>query len=130
MKTSPLKYLPGLALGIFSMAAPTQAALITNSTGLPPAGVYLSTDIHAIYGGAALEFLLTLPEHAPLANEVIRHPGGNGTVGDADDEIEIFGSTLTAMGEVKQNGVSLGTQWDVPAPHTWGLHSKLLPLAT
>jgi PEP-CTERM motif len=92
MKTSQHKYMPALALGIL---------------GLPPAGVYLSTDIHAIYGGPALQFLLSLPEHAPLANEVIRHPGGNGAAGDANDEIEDFGSTLTAMMDVLVNGNSI-----------------------
>lgn len=101
--------MPALAVGILSMAATTQAALITNSTGLPPDGVYLGIDIHQIYGGPALQFLLTLPEHAPIAAEIARNPGGQGTVpgSDPDDEIETFGSTLEAMMDVTVNGNSI-----------------------
>ena len=102
MKTSQL--IPALAVGILGIAATSQASLITNSANLPPAGVYLSTDIHQIYGGPALQFLLSLPEHAPFANLAIVTHGGNGTVGGPADEIEDFPSTLTAQMEVKQNG--------------------------
>ena len=86
-----------LAIGIISLATSAQASLITSSANLPPAGVYLSTDIHQIYAGPALAFLLTLPAHAPLANEVIYGHGGNGTAGNPNDETESFGSTLDAM---------------------------------
>ena len=94
------------ALGILSLAAPAQAQLITSSANLPPNGVYLDAGIHAIYGGAALEFLLTLPAHAPIAAQADRKPGGNGSVGSPVDEIETFGSTLTGMIDVVQNGLS------------------------
>lgn len=93
--------MPALAVGILSMAATTQGSLITSTTGLPPAGVYLSTDIHAIYSGPALDYLITLPMHAPIANEVGRRSGGNGSPGGPNDEIETFGSTLDAMIEIK-----------------------------
>jgi hypothetical protein len=106
-KMSNLNSYQPFVAGILSFAATAQAQLITNSTGLPPAGVYLSTDIHAIYGGPSLKFLLTLPEHAPLAKEVILHTGGNGTVSDAGDEIEVFGSTLTAVMNVRLFGTSI-----------------------
>ena len=114
MKIPHLKCLPALALGTLSMASTSQA-LITNSANLPPNGVYLSTDIHQIYGGPALQFLLTLPEHAPFANLAIISHGGNGTVGSPADEIEDFPSTLTAMLEVKVNGVSQGPPQPIAA---------------
>ncbi len=98
MKTPQLKlkHLPALALGILSLAATSQAALITSTTNLPPAGTYLSLDIHNIYAGPALAFLLTLPEHAPYANFVFTEHGGQGTIGGPNDEIETFGSKLDA----------------------------------
>lgn len=83
-----------IALGVLTTTS--RASLISSSAGLPPAGVYLSTDIHQIYTGPALTFLLSLPEHAPLANEVVRTPGGNGAPGTPLDEVEHFGSTLDA----------------------------------
>ena len=101
MKTPQLRHLPALALGILSMAATSQATLITSTTGLPPAGVYLSTDIHAIYSGPALDYLITLPMHAPIVAEIGRRSGGNGSPGGSNDEIETFGSTLDAMIEIK-----------------------------
>ena len=107
-QTSILPAAAALAVGILGTAATSQATLITNSANLPPAGVYLSTDIHAIYGGPALQFLLTLPEHAPIAAQVDRRSGG-GTLGlgTPADEIETFGSTLTAMMDVTVNGNSI-----------------------
>ena len=96
MKSPQSKYLPALALGILSMAATSQASLITSSANLPPAGTYLSLDIHNIYAGPALAFLLTLPEHAPFANFVFTERGGQGTAGGPNDEIETFGSALDA----------------------------------
>ena len=119
MKIPQLKHLPALALGILSMAATSQA-LITSSANLPPDGVYLSTDIHQIYGGAALEFLLTLPAHAPIAAEVGRRAGGLPGAGTPADEIEIFGSTLTAMLEVKVNGISQGPPQPISASGPFG----------
>ena len=96
MKIPQLNIMPALAVGILSMAATSQASLISSTADLPPAGVYLSTDIHQLYTGPALEFLLTLPMHAPIAAEVGRRSGGNGSPGGPADEIEIFGSTLDA----------------------------------
>ena len=115
MKAFPKKRVSALVLAILGIASTTQASLITTTTNLPPAGVYLSTDIHQIYGGPALEFLLTLPAHYPFANEVKRDHGGqqsDGThlPGTPADEIETFGSKLTAVLEVKVNGVSQGIQ--------------------
>lgn len=105
--TTILPAVGALAIGIFSLAATSQAALITTNANLPPDGVYLSTDIHQIYGGAALQFLLTLPEHAPIAAQVAREPGGGPLgIGTPADEIETFGSTLNAMMDVTINGVS------------------------
>ena len=101
MKTSQLKHLPTLALGILSISiAPTsQATLISSTADLPPEGVYLSIDIHQLYTGPALEFLLTLPMHAPIVAQVGRRAGGSlpGGPGTAADEIETFGSTLDAQ---------------------------------
>ena len=97
MKIPQLKHLPALALGILSMASTSQAILISSTADLPPAGVYLSTDIHQLYTGPALEFLLTLPMHAPIAAEVGRRGGGQGSPGTPADEIEIFGSNLDAQ---------------------------------
>ena len=107
MKTPQLKHVPAFALGILSMASTSQA-LITSSANLPPDGVYLDAGIHQTYGGPALQFLLSLPQHAPIAAQAAAHPGGSGTVGTPADEIEDFPSVLTAVGEVIQNGSSSG----------------------
>ena len=109
MKSSPLKYLPGLALGIFSIVSTAHAALITTIPVLPPlGGVYLSTDVHQIFGGPALQFILTLPEHAPIAEQASRHPGGlAGTVGTPADEIEDFPSNFEGMVDVLVDGNSI-----------------------
>ena len=119
MKTH-ITYTPVLALGILSIAATAQASLITSTTGLPPDGVYLSTDIHQIYGGPALAFLLTLPAHAPIVAEIGKRSGGNGSPGTPNDEIETFGSTLDAMLEVQVNGVSQGPAQPVHATGPFG----------
>ena len=97
MKMPTLKYMPALAVGILSMAATSQATLISSTADLPPAGVYLSTNIHQLYTGLALEFLLTQPNHAPIVAEVGRRSGGNGAPGTPADEIETFGSNLDAQ---------------------------------
>ena len=102
---------PALALGI---AATVQAQLITSSANLPPDGVYLSTDIHQIYAGAALTFLLSQPNHAPIAAEVARKAGGNGDAGTPLDEIETFGSTLDAHLRVTQTGNPGAVIYDGP----------------
>ena len=89
--------MPALALGILSLATTSQAVLITSTANLPPAGVYLGLNVHNIYAGPALAFLLTLPDHAPYANFVFTEHGGQGTVGGPNDEIETFGSALDAQ---------------------------------
>ena len=88
-----------IVLSALGWGTPSQAFLISSSANLPPAGVYLSTDIHVLYTGPALAFLITLPEHAPIVAQVNRYPGGSipGTgIGSPADEIEEFGSTLDA----------------------------------
>ncbi len=97
-----------LAIGIISLATPAQAQLITSSANLPPDGVYLSTDIHQIYAGAALTFLLSQPNHAPIAAEVGRQ-SPNGV-----DEIETFGSNLDAMLKVTVTGNPAAVVYDGP----------------
>ena len=99
MKTTQFKTPGGiaaLAIGITTLAATAHASLITSTANLPPAGVYLSTDIHQIYAGPALAFLLTLPAHAPIAAQVdVRKSAVN-----PSDQTEAFGSTLDAMIEI------------------------------
>ena len=101
MKTPPLKHLSALALGILSLATSAQASLITSSANLPPiGGVYLDAGIHQTYGGAALTFLLSLPQHKVIADEQKFKQGL--------DQNETFLSSLDAMLEVVVNGVSQG----------------------
>ena len=100
MKTHPLKYMPALALCIISIAATAQAQLITTIPDLPPlGGVYLGANVHAIFGGPALQFILSLPQHKPIALENRQNQG--------PDEIETFFSTLDANLEVTQNGITV-----------------------
>ena len=100
MKIPQLKSMPALAAGILGLAATSQASLITTIPDLPPlGGEYLSTNIHQIYGGPALEFLLSQPNHKPLANEF---KGKQGL-----DQIESFTSQLDFNLEVRQNGVTV-----------------------
>lgn len=97
MKTFKLRFFSVLALGIVSVAATAHAQLITNSANLPPiGGVYLSTNIHQIYGGAALQFLLTLPQHKVIADELKFKQGL--------DQNETFDSDLDANLQVIQAG--------------------------
>ena len=99
MKT-PKLILPALAVGILSMAASTQASLITTIPDLPPlGGVYLSTDVHQIFGGPALEFILSLPQHKVIVDELKFKQGL--------DQQETFFSTLDGNLEVKQNGITV-----------------------
>ena len=116
MKTPALKFMPALAVGILSIVATAQADLITTIPDLPPlGGVYLSTDVHQIFGGPALQFILSLPQHAPIAAQVERRAGGAPGAGTPADEIETFGSVLNAVGEVFVNGVSQGGPFPVTA---------------
>ena len=102
MKIPELKHLPALALGILSIAATAQAELITSTAGLPPHdGVYLGENVHQLYGGAALQFLLSLPQHKALVDELKLKQG--------TDQQETFFSSLDANLEVFVNGVSQGT---------------------
>lgn len=101
------QFVGALVVCVFGLTTTAGAGLITSSANLPPAGVYLGPEIHQIYGGPALEFLLSLPQHAPFANVVDRRHGGDGQPGTPADEIETFGSSLTAMMEVRQNGMSI-----------------------
>ena len=100
MKTPQLKHLPALALGILSIATTAQADLITAIPDLPPlGGVYLSTDVHAIFGGPALQFILSLPQHKVIVDELKLKQG--------TDQQETFFSTLDANLEVIQNGITV-----------------------
>ncbi len=100
MKTRQVKYLPALAIGILSIAATAQAQLITAIPDLPPlGGVYLGTEVHQIFGGPALQFILSLPQHKPIADEQKLKQG--------TDQQETFFSTLDANLEVKQNGITV-----------------------
>lgn len=106
-RNSLLPAVAALAIGMLGLASTAQAALIATTDNLPPDGVYLGIDIHQIYGGPALQFLLTLPAHAPIAAMVDIRAGGAGLPGTTPaDEVETFGSTLTAMMDVTVNGVS------------------------
>ncbi len=107
--TKPSIVAAAVIASVLAFAGSAQASLITSSANLPPAGVYLGLDIHQKYGGPALEFLLTLPAHKPLADHPVeRKPGGGGEAGTPADEIETFDSELTAKLEVKVGGVSIG----------------------
>ena len=91
--------MPALALGILSIATTAHADLITAIPDLPPlGGVYLSTDVHQIFGGPALEFILSLPQHKVIVDELKLKQG--------TDQQETFFSTLDANLEVKVNGVT------------------------
>ena len=118
MKTSQLKYLPALALGIASLATPAQATLISSTADLPPAGVYLSTNVHQLYTGPALEFLLSLPLHAPIVAEIGRKAGGGASPGTPADEIETFGSTLDA--QIDAHTLSGGAVYNGPVHASGG----------
>lgn len=100
MRNSQIKSIPALALGIFGIATTAQASLITTVPDLPPlGGVYLSTDVHQIFGGPALEFILSLPQHKVIVDELKMRQG--------NDEVETFFSSLDANLEVKVNGVTV-----------------------
>lgn len=100
--TSLLPFATALAVGTLGLTATTQAFVITNTTNLPPEGVYVGPDIHAVYAGGALDYLLSLPQHAAIAGTTVVTPGGGGNPGDANDEIETFSSNLVAQMDVVQ----------------------------
>jgi hypothetical protein len=100
MKTPQPSCLTALAVGILGIATSAQADLITTIPDLPPlGGVYLSTDVHQIFGGPALEFILSLPQHKVIVDELKLKQG--------TDQQETFFSTLDANLEVKQNGITV-----------------------
>ena len=102
MKKPQLNSVPALALGILSIATAAQADLITSSAGLPPiGGVYLGENVHQIYGGAALAFLLSLPTHRDFILHELPQQQGL-------DQMEFFTSMLDANLEVFVNGISQG----------------------
>jgi hypothetical protein len=107
MKLPQFKFMTALVVGMISIGSVSQAALITTSPTLPPAGVYSNPGSFQSYGGPALAFILTLPAYTPDTSVVIRTPGGGGNPGTAADEYEEFGSTLTGMVDVLQNGISI-----------------------
>lgn len=99
MKTPQLKItVPALALGILSLAASSQASLITSSAGLPPVGgAYMTpADVHATYGGGALTIILSQLQHQPFAG------GSSHPTGVAGDEQEDFNSGMSGL--VSVNG--------------------------
>ncbi len=100
MLTTNSKHVWALALGIGVFASTAQAQLITAIPDLPPlGGIYLGTDVHAIFGGPALQFILTLPQHKVIVDELKQRQG--------TDQLETFFSTLDAQLEVKQNGITV-----------------------
>jgi PEP-CTERM motif len=69
----------------------------------PPAAYLTPADVHATYSGPGLAIVLSAIQHQPFANQgVDRHPGGSGTVGTPNDEIETFNSGL--QGLISVNG--------------------------
>ncbi len=89
-------------LAILVAMSPAALAIITDTSDLPPEGVYLNQDnVHELYEGAALKFILSLPEHRPFVGG--QDPTGIDDVVRErvdDDEIEIFNSGLDAVLEV------------------------------
>jgi hypothetical protein len=86
-----------------TMAHP--GGVTTPSPDLPPDGVYLSPfDVHATYGGAALQIVLSAVQHQPFA---LLNPNdfqcGSGVPG-GDCEHHEFDSRLEADFEVLMNG--------------------------
>jgi len=73
-----------LAVGATGWAAP----IITDSSDLPPEGVYVSPDEFHAYAAAGI--VLDDPSHIPILDRVDREP-------DGDDEIEGFDSIFTAI---------------------------------
>ena len=89
------------ALTTLSLSQVAHAQLITSSAGLPPDGEYRTADqVHATYGGAALQIILNQPIHRPLVSNVTVTVMG-------PDELEQFASTLNGTADVYQNGVLL-----------------------
>ncbi len=93
----------GILAILVAMSPAAYSGIITDTKDLPPDGVYLSTDIHEIYEGADLKFLLSLPEHKPYvggpqgSDDVTREKVG-------DDEIETFNSGLSALLQIVDDG--------------------------
>ncbi len=87
------------ALTTLSLSQVAHAQLITSSAGLPPDGEYRTADqVHATYGGAALQIILNQLIHRPLVSNVTVTVAG-------PDELEQFASTLNGTADVYQNGM-------------------------
>src|SRR6185295_11164690 len=110
-----VRYLPALAICIVSVAATAKAQKITSTANLPPiGGVYLDASIHQTYGGAALQLLLSLPQHKVIADELKFKQGL--------DQNETFLSDLDANLQVIQGG---GTVFNGPI-HASGFTNTLV----
>ena len=93
------------ALGLaFAAGLAANAAVISDTNNLPPPGVYLTDNIHALYTNGALAVLLKRPEHAAIVADIQRRTQGS-------NEIENFQSTLTGTANIT-NGASVMV--DVP----------------
>src|SRR5438552_2637818 len=80
---------PAVVLALLAFAIPAGATLITSDPSLPPGnGTYLSPDdVHAMYGGAALQIVLSQAAHSRFNNTQRSSPNGV-------DEEENFDSTV------------------------------------
>ncbi len=80
--------------------APTAQAFVTANPNLPPlGGAYQSPNVFAVYGGPALQFTLSIPQHMAIAIQSILPQG--------PDEVETYFSTFDANLQVTQNGLTV-----------------------
>ncbi len=89
----------GILAILVAMSPAAFSGIVTSTKDLPPDGVYIGLEVHELYEGAALDFMLSLPIHKPYANDPV-HPVDR--VRDNDDEVEYFNSGLTAVLQVTQ----------------------------
>ena len=112
------------ALTLLAGAALASAAIggvVTTNPNLPPdTGFYLTpADVHAMYSGAGLEFVLSNIRHTPFANTTIRTPQG-------PDELENFDSGAAGNVAVSSGGMLLGEAAFVAnGPVTTLVHGKI-----
>ncbi len=97
----------GILAILVAMSPAAFAGIVTDTSELPPAGVYLGDEIHQLYSGAQLQYLLKLPEHRPFADSAVRTRGTNSDGTQNNDQIEIFDSKLNAVIEVQYPDGSL-----------------------
>ncbi len=91
-------------LAILVAMSPAASAIITDTSDLPPDGVYLNQDnVHELYAGAALKFILSQPEHRPFVGDGHDPAGVDPVVRErvGSDQIETFLSGLDAVVEVR-----------------------------